>query len=447
MTLLRRELAIVLRARLTWVQAALSALLVGHSFILAVDIFSAGSRSALGHALMARELDPLQGIVRPMLGGLYVAASLLAPIAAVRPLAIEKERHTFAMLLLQTGAPLRVVLAKYTAACVGVGVQVAAPLLLLAVWLALGGHLGGAETTVAILGQALYLLLVAAIATAAAAWNPTVAQAATTTLIAIAASWAIDAAEGFAALAWLGRALEWSVTTHLIPSERGMVMVGAWVWMAGAAAGALALGYVGVRIDLPPRRRTAGAVAVVALTLLACAAATRLRRGYDTTELQRVSLPPAVSTAVRGLAGPIALEVSLDRDDPRRQQMEADVITKLRLARPDLSVETPEDESAEPVEGIRDEGYGRTIVRAGGGERVTYSASRKEIVTLLFEAARQPLPEWSQADYPGYPLVVEGARRTVTAGIAYGVIPLGLLVTGFVTRPKSRREAGCARDG
>ena len=45
--MLARELAIVLRARVTWVAAALAALLVGHGFVLAVDLFSAGSRSAL----------------------------------------------------------------------------------------------------------------------------------------------------------------------------------------------------------------------------------------------------------------------------------------------------------------------------------------------------------------------------------------------------------------
>src|SRR6187399_591145 len=70
--MLRRELAIVFRARVTWVQAALSALLVGHSFVLAIDLYSAGSRSAQANRLMSREFDPLLGIVRPTLGGLYV---------------------------------------------------------------------------------------------------------------------------------------------------------------------------------------------------------------------------------------------------------------------------------------------------------------------------------------------------------------------------------------
>jgi hypothetical protein len=73
---MRRELAIALRARLVWVIAALSALLVGHGFMLAVDLFSASSRSALAAALQTREMDPLAGIVRPTLGGLDLALVL-----------------------------------------------------------------------------------------------------------------------------------------------------------------------------------------------------------------------------------------------------------------------------------------------------------------------------------------------------------------------------------
>ena len=45
--MLARELAIVLRARITWLVAALGALLCGHSFVLAIDIYTVGSRSVL----------------------------------------------------------------------------------------------------------------------------------------------------------------------------------------------------------------------------------------------------------------------------------------------------------------------------------------------------------------------------------------------------------------
>src|SRR6185436_9066004 len=144
--MLRRELAIVLAARITWLSAAAAALLVGHGFVLAIDLFTAGSRSALSNALMSREFDPLLGIVRPTLGGLYLALSLLGPLAAVRPIAVEKERRTLDALVLQVGAPLRIVLAKTTAAIAGVALQLVAPLLLLIAWWAVGGHLAATET-------------------------------------------------------------------------------------------------------------------------------------------------------------------------------------------------------------------------------------------------------------------------------------------------------------
>src|SRR5437016_680816 len=256
--MLERELAIVLRARLTWLQAALSALLVGHGFVLAVDLYSAGSRSVAGARLMAREFDPLLGVVRPTLGGLYLAVSLLGPLVAARALAVEKERRTFRALLLQTGRPLGLVAAKSLAALAGVALQLVAPLVLLAVWRLAGGHLAAAETATALLGYALYVAMVAAIAVAAAAWTETLAQAATLAVLVVAASWAIDASEGFAALAWLGRALDWSVTTHLYPMERGTLAGGACLRRAAVVGGALAAAYVGVRVDLAwPKRGAA----------------------------------------------------------------------------------------------------------------------------------------------------------------------------------------------
>src|SRR5215510_3156385 len=139
--MLGREIPIVLRARVTWLQAALAALLVGHGFVLAIDLYSAGSRSALAERLMSREFDPLLGIVRPTLGGLYLAISLLGPLVAARVLAVEKERRTFAALLLQTGSAVRLIATKAVAALVGVALQLVAPLLLLAAWSSVGGHL------------------------------------------------------------------------------------------------------------------------------------------------------------------------------------------------------------------------------------------------------------------------------------------------------------------
>jgi hypothetical protein len=430
--MLARELAIVLRARVTWLQATLAAFLVGHGFVLAVDLYSAGSRSALTQRLMAREFDPLLGIVRPTLGGLYLAISLLGPLVAARPLAVEKERRTFGALVLQVGAPARLVAAKAAAALVGVALQLVAPVALLVAWCAVGGHISGWEAAVAFFAYALYVMVVVGVTTAAAAWTDTLAQAVTLALVVIIVSWAIDASEGFAALAWLGRALDWSVTTHLGPMERGTLWVGAVLWMTVVALGALALAWLGVRTDLGRARRLAAVLAVLLATAGGGMLAHQLRRTFDLTEDRRASLPPAAVRGLRELPGRPVLEVYLDRDDGRRRQLESDTLAKLRIARPDLEVRTPIDARSDVGEAERDAGYGRVVVHAGGGTRETYSTSRREIVTLLFEAAGRSLPDWSQPEYPGYPLVVAGPRRTALVLLAYVGLPLVLLGAGWL---------------
>jgi hypothetical protein len=435
---LARELSIVFRSRLVWLQAALSALLVGHGFVLAVDIFNAGSRSVRGNALMAREFDPLLGIVRPTLGGLYLAVSLLGPLAAARGLAIEKERRGYHALVLQVGSPLRVALTKWLAGISAVGLQAIAPLVLLVVWVVAGGHIRVTETAVAFAGHALYMVLVASIALAAAAWTETLAQAATIGILVVAASWAIDAAEGFAALAWLGRALGWSITTHLAPLEQGELAIGGVSWLVAMSIGAVALGWLGMRFDLSRLRRSAIGFVIVLLAVLA-GQVHNIRRGLDLTEARRLSLPREIALAVAKLPGPIRITVNLDRDDARRRQLESSVLSRIRLARPDVEVDYPLDERPAPTESDRDEGYGKLLIRSGAGSRETYSTSRREIVTLILEAAGAPLPDWKETDYRGYPLVVDGAWYTAISAVAYAGIPGALLLVGsLVTRPTRR---------
>src|SRR5262249_155707 len=159
---------------------------------LAIDIYSASSRSAQGNLLAASEMDPLLGIVRPTLGGLYLAVSLLGALVAVRAIAVEKERNTFGPWLLQMGSPARLVLAKYLAACGGVSLQLIAALGLLLAWRAIGGHLAFGETATALFAFLLYIIVIVALATAAAAFASTFAQAAAVTILLVAASWAID---------------------------------------------------------------------------------------------------------------------------------------------------------------------------------------------------------------------------------------------------------------
>jgi ABC-2 type transport system permease protein len=436
---LRRELALVLRARVTWLQAALAALLIGHGFVLALDLFSAGSRSAQAGTLMAREFDPLLGIIRPCLGGLYLALSLFAPLLAARSLAIEKDRQTLYTLTLQTGSAARLVWRKWIASLAGVGLPWSATVGLLVLWAALGGHLAGAETVVALAGYALYAAFAASVGLAAAAFARNFAQAATAALVAIAATLAIDAADGFSALAWLGGAAAWSPTTYLRPFEDGTLSLGAAGWFVGVTAGLLGLAYVGCRFDLHGRRRSAAIVAAGLGLVIAASLGHRVPGTWDLTESAHRSLPPAAARELRALPGALEVVANLDREDSRRRQLESDTLAKLRLARPDLRLRWPPDERQAPGAVEQDAAYGRLTIRLGDKAVETTSTSRREIVTLIFSLAGRALPDWTQPEYPGFPLVVEGTPRTIAMAVSYGLLPALFLIIGVaITRTRRR---------
>lgn len=439
--MLRRELALVLRARVTWLQAALAAVLVGHGFVLAVDLYTAGSRSAATGTLMAREFDPLLGIVRPTLGGLYLALSLFGPLVGARALAIEKDRRTLVTLLLQSGSVSRVLLRKWTAALAGVGLPLAGTASLFLLWLGVGGHLTASETVVAIAGYIAYAAFVTAVGLASAAFANNFAQAATAALLTIAGMFAIDAAEGFSALAWMGSAAAWSPTGYLRTFEDGTVAMSSVGWFAAAAVGALCLAGVGCRFDLHGHRRVATVSAAVVLLIVLCVVGRALPGAWDLTEVRRHSLPPAAAHELANLPGRLEIAADLDREDSRRRQLESDTLAKLRLARPDLSVRWLPDERRAPSAVEANDSYGRLTIRLGERSVRTTSTSRRELVTLIFELAGRPLPDWSQPDYAGYPLVVEGRRRTAVLACSYFLVPgIFLLVGVALTRQRRRKR-------
>jgi hypothetical protein len=440
--MLRRDLLVVLGAWITWMAAAAAALLVGHGFVLAVDLYSAASRSVEAHTLLAGEFDPLLGIVRPTLGGLTLAVSLFGPIIGARALAMEKERRTFHTALLRAGSAWRLVSRKWLAALAAVSLPVVAAAIFVGLWRIVGGHVVIGETAIALGGHLLNAALFTSVGVAAAAFARGVSQATTAAVLAVAITWAIDASEGFSALAWLGGAATWSPTTYLMSFEQGTLSLGSIGWFMGMIAGALAIAWAGCRFDLHGVRRLGATVGAIAFLIVTASILRRLPGAWDVTEARRRSLPAAVVHELRAIEGPIQVVVNLDREDSRRRLIEGDAVAKLRLARPDIDVRFPPDELGTPgasAEDQRDDQYGRLTIRVGARSAVTTSNSRREIVGALLGLAGRPSPDWWQAQYPGYPLVIEGGKRTLILAASYAGVPLLFLVIGLaMTRNNPR---------
>src|SRR5262249_28273549 len=157
-----------------------------------------------------------------------------------------------------------------------------------------------------------------------------------------------------------------------------------------------ALAVVGARFDLPRGRRAAWSAGVAVGMIALLVGAHHVHAAFDTTELARASLPPAAVRGLREIRGPISLYVYLDRDDSRRRQLEMDVLAKRRLARPDVRIHMPLDDRDDAAEVARDDDYGRIDIAVGDSRKSTMSAGRRELVTLIFEAAGRPVPDWWQ---------------------------------------------------
>jgi hypothetical protein len=405
--------------------------------VLALDIYSAASRSARGHLLLQQAIDPLAGLVRPTLGGLYLATAILLPVIAARGLSIEKERRSYGALALRARSTHAVVIAKLVAALAAAALLLVPPVALLVAFVACGGHLDALETVTGLLGHALDLALITATSVAAAAATRTVAQA---TVLAIAlslCSWAIDASSEFAALAWMG-SLEWaSIGRRLDPMEHGVLHLGSLGWLLVASASAMAVAIVVARIEHTARRWwIAGAIGVATVLLLT--ALGNVHRGYDWSEQRRQSFPHPVVDTLHELSDDITVDVWLDRDDNRRTELERGPLAKLLLARPDVVLRLPLDDDSGALVS-RDADYGRIVVHLGERARETRSSSDEEIVGIIFDAAGRAMPRWPESAYPGYPFVVEGATRTALVVLAYLITPLMLVAFGlFITRSRRR---------
>jgi hypothetical protein len=198
-----------------------------------------------------------------------------------------------------------------------------APVVLLIAYRLAGGHLDFLETTVAFTAECLRVFVIVGAALLAAAWTRNLAQAATFGIALSLTSWAIDAAEGFAALAWLGGGSVWSIEHQLLPFGKGIVPIGACLWLSIAAFTSFLMACIGgsfARSSLLRwssasrcyrRRRHGRAARVVALTI------------------GRRNAAPRFPLQERLRNSSRRVDVYLDRDDSRRRHVESGVLRSL----------------------------------------------------------------------------------------------------------------------
>ena len=401
--LLMKELREVVGGRALWIMLLLTSPLIGYSFFQAVSLYSESSAAGQQSPVLAASLSPLDGVLVPTFGALYVCVTLLFPFVAIRVLSHEKETGALSLLAQLPYPSATLVFAKLVAVMTAWLLASIPALSALAVWTMLGGHLAPAETFNLLLGHGLYGLLVGSVALFAAAVCDSAATAAIVTLAFTIGSWVLDftVAGRPGLFDWLARL---SLTQALRTFEQGLFSAGVILGIAAAVLGFAGLAGVWLRPGMQIRKRLAHSAACLVLAAIAVGAAAQVRWAADASVDRRNSFPPADQRLLATLAAPLTVTVHLAPEDPRFADLQRNVLAKLERTMPRVTVQL-----AGTAPGERDERYGAVEYVYGGRPEVSRSTSHREVLPLLYSLAgvEPPAPD-PGGDYPGYPLVARG---------------------------------------
>jgi ABC-2 type transport system permease protein len=416
--------------RAFWLLLLLLCPLVGYSYVEAVALYAEASRSAGQLPEVARNLSPLDGILVPTFGALYLTNTFLFPFVAIRSIAHEKETGGL-KLLLQLPSSIGTVMAAKVAALVSAWLLVALPILTaVMLWTAAGGHLGLPELLNLLLGHFLYGFVVIAFALVATALADSSATAAIIALAVTLGFWVLDfaaAGEG----GFVKSVANLSLTALLRTFERGIFSLGSVLGALAAAVVLMAIAGVLVNLKITARRKLILSVLMLVVAAGLVASTHQVRFYADASEDQRNSFAPADANALAGLRQRLTIVVRLAPEDPRYIDFERNILGKLQRTMPDVKI-VLESQSRTGMLEEASEKYGTILYQYGGKQAESRSTGTGEILPLIYGLAQVERKSAASApDYPGYPL---GAGTRAAEIWFYGVLPLLVIAAWIATQ-------------
>src|SRR5215813_4377615 len=441
--LLAKEMREVVSGRALWTMLLILCPLVGYSFFQAAALYGEASSAARDSPVLASGLSPLDGVLVPTFGALYVAVTLLFPFVAIRALGREKDTGAL-RLLVQLAYRVPTLIAAKMTAIFGAWLAAVIPAAsALAIWLMFGGHLYLPETLDLLLGHLLYGLLVGAIALFSASISESSATAAIVTLAFTIGSWVLDFA-----LAGQPGVLEWvsrlSLTQTLRGFEQGLLPPGVVLGIAAAICGFAALAAVWLHPGMPLRAKLVRSAFCVAIAAAVIAAATQIGRSVDLTEDRRNSFPAADQRALAELREPLIITVHLAPEDPRYVDLRRNILVKLERVMPHVTIRLA-TAGQSVVGSTSEEAYGEIEYSYGGRSDKSRSTSHREVLPLIYALAGRPIPEPIPGqDYPGYPLLADGSPALAWF---LGALPLLIVIAWWWSRRPPQIPAQLVKSG
>lgn len=429
--LLMLECRLMVRTRAFWGTLIAQCFLTGSGLIQAMRLYGGASASTVGYPEMARGLSPLDGILVPLFGSLYLATTLLFPFLAIRAAGEERRNggdKLLAQLPLSRGlrisAKVLVILAAWCCLVIPCALGVVA-------WVALGGHVQIPEFANLTLGHALYGFTVAGAAFLAASLARTGAAGAILTLSFTLGLWALEYYAG-SGRDWLRALAQHAPTADLHRFELGLFVLASCVRLGALGLAGFGLGAIWMDDGSALRLKWARSTVILLVLGAVLAESPWVRPAWDLSEDRRNSFSPAEEAALRRMWQPLEIAIHLSPEDSRYREFEAVILDKLRRILPRLSVATVVPHRVHEGE---DDTYGLIFYRYAGKTAESRSTGPEEVLPLLFQLAGFPIPSDETPSYPGFPLVADIGSLSI---FFYGVLPLLFAGLTWIARRPGR---------
>jgi ABC-2 type transport system permease protein len=403
--LLNKEFRELIVSRAWWVLLFLMGPLVGMSFISSVRSYAEVSGLDGGSAGVGEALSPLIGVWAPTFSACELAAVFLLPFVAIRLVSGDRESGALKLELQQRMGSLTRIAAKAIVLLTGWLIAMVPPLSAILLWKTYGGSVYPPELFTLVFGHVLNAGLTIGLAAALASLTEHHSTAAILTLGVTVGTWVVSFLGSVEGGFW-ERAAQYTPAAMVAEFQHGLLRLDtAFIAIVLTGLG-LALAAIWMRLGVDVSRRVYESAGIVALLGLAIFACTFLRANWDFSESRGNSFPQADERALQKITVPLKIEAHLAPEDPRRIDLEAHALSKLRRILPKLEVRYISATSIGLFEQTSS-GYGEIWYQAAGRKTMSRVTTAEGVLEAIYSVTGVVPPvETEGSIFRGHPLAV-----------------------------------------
>jgi ABC-2 type transport system permease protein len=428
--LLVKEWRQLVASRAWWVLLVTMGPLVGVSFISAVRTYADlsglnGTATGVGEAF-----SPLIGVWAPTFSACELAATFLLPFVAIRLISADRRSGALKLELQHTMSSFGRMSTKVIVLLAGWLIALLPAAIAIILWRGYGGTLYAPEFVALILGHLLNAALMIALGAATAALTEHPSTAAIATLTVTVGTWIVNFIAAVQGGIW-ERVAAYTPTAVVGDFQHGLVQLDEVLVAIVVALFGITLAAIWTRLGVAVRRRVWESALAAAVTGVAIVASSFAGASWDASENRANSFSPANEAALRQIRAPLRVEVHLAPEDPRRVDLERQVLSKLRRVLPAVRITY----IAATTTGMFEQSaaqYGEIWYELDGRRALNRATTAESALeTILSLASVVPRADTADEIFRGHPLAV---LPTGAAAIFYGVWPALVVAGALITR-------------